>query len=504
MAKPSISKNAVLNVLRSVLSLAFPLITYPYAARILRLQAIGRYDYAESIIGILSLVAMLGIQLYAIREGTRYKDDPEKMNRFASEVFSINLYATAATFVILLCLTLFVSKLTPYSTVLWLLSIRILLTTLGVNWICTIFEDFSFLTLITVILEVLSIILLFVFVRDAQDLNQYILITNIAVNGSGLFMFLYSRRYVRLRFIPVPPLRHLRPVLLIFSMEIGTVIFVRSDVALLGWFTNDEVTGLYGMAAQIYRIVKAVLYAVIAVVIPRFSYYIRRSESGETPPGEKAGFRHSAEELGAYLIGSMFTLCLPVMTGLMLMSRPIVLVFAGADFAGSAVPLAMLSVALLFAMFENFYAQCVLITFREERFLTFATFLSAAVNVVLNLILIPRFMDRAAALTTIIAEALMLFLCFAYSRRHIRFHTVRKVLLTSLSGCAVIAGICLTALLVFSDSRLILLTAVPLSAIVYFLMQIRMRNPVIRDMIRDLPILRSLKIRSQQDSTAVK
>ena len=40
MAKPSISKNAVLNVLISVLSLAFPLITYPYAARILRLHAI--------------------------------------------------------------------------------------------------------------------------------------------------------------------------------------------------------------------------------------------------------------------------------------------------------------------------------------------------------------------------------------------------------------------------------------------------------------------------------
>lgn len=45
MKEKSIKLNAVLNVMKTVLSLVFPLITFPYITRVLQVNAIGKYDF---------------------------------------------------------------------------------------------------------------------------------------------------------------------------------------------------------------------------------------------------------------------------------------------------------------------------------------------------------------------------------------------------------------------------------------------------------------------------
>lgn len=87
MKEKSIKINAVLNVMKTVLSLVFPLITFPYITRVLQVNAIGKYDFSVSVISYFSLIAALGITTYAVREGTKYRGDQEKMNQFASEIF---------------------------------------------------------------------------------------------------------------------------------------------------------------------------------------------------------------------------------------------------------------------------------------------------------------------------------------------------------------------------------------------------------------------------------
>ena len=77
MKEKSIKINAVLNVMKTVLSLVFPLITFPYITRVLQVNAIGKYDFSVSVISYFSLIAALGITTYAVREGTKYRGDQE-------------------------------------------------------------------------------------------------------------------------------------------------------------------------------------------------------------------------------------------------------------------------------------------------------------------------------------------------------------------------------------------------------------------------------------------
>ena len=89
MKKKSLGYNALLNGLRSALNLIFPLITFPYVSRILSVEGMGIYNFSNTYVGYFILLAGLGIVTYAVREGAKYRDNIDKMNLFASQVFTI-------------------------------------------------------------------------------------------------------------------------------------------------------------------------------------------------------------------------------------------------------------------------------------------------------------------------------------------------------------------------------------------------------------------------------
>ncbi|OYS56345.1 hypothetical protein CBF92_00770, partial [Limosilactobacillus reuteri] len=68
MRNKSLKVNAFLNSLRSLLSIIFPLITFPYVSRVLSVSGIGKYNFSNSIVSYFTLIAALGISTYAIRE----------------------------------------------------------------------------------------------------------------------------------------------------------------------------------------------------------------------------------------------------------------------------------------------------------------------------------------------------------------------------------------------------------------------------------------------------
>lgn len=97
----SLGLNAFLNGIRSVLNLLFPLLTFPYVSRILGATGMGKYNFANYIVSYFLMIAALGINTYAVREGARIRDDRKKFSNFASQFFSYNVVSTVASYVLL-------------------------------------------------------------------------------------------------------------------------------------------------------------------------------------------------------------------------------------------------------------------------------------------------------------------------------------------------------------------------------------------------------------------
>ena len=113
----SLGVNALLNGIRTVLNLLFPIITFPYVSRVLQVENIGKYNFALSLNQYFLLIAALGITTYAIREGTKYRDQRKEFDQFASEIFSINLVSTIVAYLLMVICLITVPKFYSYRSV---------------------------------------------------------------------------------------------------------------------------------------------------------------------------------------------------------------------------------------------------------------------------------------------------------------------------------------------------------------------------------------------------
>lgn len=443
-----------------VISLA----TFPYISRVLQVDALGKHTFAVSIVSYFILLAELGVYTYAVREGTKLRNNRESISIFASEVLTIQAISVAFSLLLLTVSVLIIPKLHEYWLLLLILSVEIPLTALSKSWVYAVYEDYLFLTLTQFAFQIVALVSMFLFVHTPDDLYVYTITYVISRAGSGLIYNLHSRKYITPKQISLPNLkRHMKPILLIFFTAVSTTIYINSDVTILGWLVNDEAVGLYSVSVKVYNVIKQVITAVIAVAIPRLTLYTGTEQFGQF-------FNKAAKTLSLII--------LPAMTGLFMLSSNVVEIIGGSEYAAATSSMQILSIALGCSLFACLYASGALIPNLQEKAYMCATIVSAAVNILLNFILIPFFEQDAAAFTTLIAELLMLVICYNVAKKNVLLKDIGKTVIPICLGCLSIVVVCLAikafCLTVFPETIL----CVALSVVVYCLVQVVLRNEI--------------------------
>lgn len=424
--RKNVGINAILNVINQSLSLLFPIITYPYVLRVLGVINIGKVNYASSIISYFSMFAMLGIKNYAIREGAKRKDNKIDFQTFVSEIFTINLLSTTFAYLLLIIAVILVPKFEAYSKMLLLQSLSIILTTLGVDWINNIYEDFFLITVRSIVTHIVSLILLFIFVKEPADIYKYASLTVVTNGIICITNLVYCQKYVKIKPTFRPNLKkHIRPLLILFANTIAISIYVSLDITMLGWMRGDYDVGLYSISVKIYTIIKNMMAAIYIVTVPRLSYY-RGKENIK-------GYKQLNTDLWSYLT----LILIPAAAGLIAISNEIIMFMGGLEYIEAVTSLRILGMALIFAIFGGLVTACLNITLGREKDNLIATIISALINFVLNLLFIPLFSQNGAAFTTLLSEAFVLAFCFIRipgKNRYLEFDTVLREIAHSLLG----------------------------------------------------------------------
>lgn len=173
ISQKSLKLNAFFNVIKTITSLIFPLITFPYASRILLAEGIGKVNFSFSIISYFSIIANLGIGTYGIREAAKIRENKILLSKFVYEVLIINLISTFIAYLLLMFSFFLIPKFHEYKPLLLISSSNLLLTTIGISWLYQAVEEYGYITIRTVIFQIVSIVLLFLFVKDKNDYIIY-------------------------------------------------------------------------------------------------------------------------------------------------------------------------------------------------------------------------------------------------------------------------------------------------------------------------------------------
>ncbi len=354
------------------------------------------------------------------------------------------------------------------------MSLQIVFKTIGMEYIYSIFEDYFYITIRTIIFQVISLMLLFLFVKTSDDIMQYTAVYVFPNMCANILNFVFVRKYCNVKITKkVNIKKHLKPIIILFGMSATVAVYVASDITILGFLCNDTVVGRYSVSTKVYSIVKTILSAILVVSIPRLSAYLGRNEHTK--------FQSTLEDIYKILL----TFMLPAIIGIILLRRSIILLISDEEFIGAESSLLLLAIALFFCMGAWFWGQCVLVPLQQEQVVFKITVISAMINIIMNFVLIPAWQENAAALTTAVSEGFSYVCCMKYGRRYVKTLNLSRCILKIMAGCIPIAVICIGAdILIESDIMLVIFCAI-VSIITYLVIESVLKNEIIYNIVKD-------------------
>lgn len=425
MAKQkSIKLNFIMNAILTMSSFIFPLITFPYISRTLLPVGTGKVSFATSMISYFSMFAQLGIPTYGIRVCAKVRDNREELTRTAQELLIINLIMNVISYAALALALTYVPRLQEDRTLYVIISFTIILTSIGMEWLYKALEQYTYITVRSIIFKLVALIAMFLLIHTPDDYVVYGGITIIAASASNIFNFINVHRYIDLKPVGHYDLRrHIKPIGVFFAMSCATTVYLHLDNVMLGFMASETQVGLYDAAVKIRHVLLSVVTSLGAVLLPRVSYYVEHGQSEEFKRITNKAFSF------VWLIASPMTLFF------IIFAREGVLLLSGTAFEGAVVPMQIIMPTLLLVGISNLTGMQMLVPLGREQTVLYSEIAGAVVDLIINAILIPKYSSAGAAVGTLVAEIVVLL------AQCIVLHDEMQTAFKSVHYCKILLGL---------------------------------------------------------------
>lgn len=431
----SVKGNVILYGINTLTAILCPVITFPYAARVLLPEGIGAVNFLNSIVGYIVLLTNLGIPMYAVREVAKYRDDKLSRDKTTLELMLLSMVLCVIGYMTVWILAEFVPQIHRQASLFYILSLSILFNTIGVNWFYQGIEDFKFITIRAIIIRTITTAALFIFVRDSSDILIYGIILVGFTVGNNLINFLHLRKYLNYNLIRLKELnviRHIKPALQVFVLNLITNLSLHLNSIMLGFLSGDEEVGYFTAGTKITHIGLTLISSLGIVLLPRCSNLIQN--------GDMAGFSSVIRKS----LKVTLALSLPMIVGLSILAVPVTLIFCGNEYMPSIPVLYLNAPVILLVSLTNIMGMQVLYPMDRVNIVIASVSIGAAVNMILNFLIVPDYGATGAAVATLIADVTVVVTQLIMGRKSYPFKftdmfTPKYIFAAIMMGLAVLA-----------------------------------------------------------------
>lgn len=409
--KQMIAKNTFWLAVAEGVSQTFKFILIIYVARILGATEYGKLTFASAFVSLFVILSDFGLSLITTRELSQEKKKEEEF----SSIFTLKILLSIGTLILMLIGSFWVTSDSIIRSIIWILAVYILAN----NFLEIVY---AFLRarqqmqyeawakiLQAIATTVAGLIVIFNF-PSIQNLSYGYLFASLAVSIFILTFFHLKVYHFRFNWNTSVWQRFLAMSWPLGFVAIFAAVYNRIDSVMMGYWGQIIETGWYNAA---YRIVDAIL--IPAGLISR-SFY----------PVLSIAFKESEERLQKvwnYRMGIIILMAVPLTTGGIILAPKIIIFFYSSSFSPSILAFRVL-IIMAGIMFLIGPLIQVLIVSNQQRKNFWIAFGGAIINIILNLILIPKYALYGASIATLIAMFLMFILYFVST---VKFTSVKPL-----------------------------------------------------------------------------
>ncbi len=391
MSSNSITKNFLYNLVYQILLIILPLITTPYISRVLGSEGLGTYTYTYTIANYFVLAAMLGVKNYGNRSVAAVRDDRKLLSRTFWEIYGLQLLCSlTATAAYVVYVSAFVRE---YQLIAALQGIYVLSGLMDISWLFFGAEQFRVTVMRNIAIRLINLACIFLFVKSRGDLWLYTLIMTLGMVFSQGYLWMYVKRLVDWR---RPKLRdlgmHMIPELILFVPIIAVSLYTMMDKVMLGAMSTMRQVGIYEGAYRILSIPTGVITALGTVMLPRMS---NLAAKGKVKESER--YIYNSMQFAMFLASGM-------MFGIAGIAEDFVPLFLGEKYHSCVLLIRVMAPTVPFIAWANVIRTQYLIPNHKDKSYIISVMLGAAVNLVVNALLIPRMQALGAVIGTVCAE----------------------------------------------------------------------------------------------------
>jgi len=407
-------KNFFSLLIAHIISQAILFLVVVYLARTLGAANFGELTFSQAVVLYFTLIANLGLTTLGIREVARNKD---RIGDYVGNILSLRLVLALFSFFLLLAFVSSIHKTTQVKYLITFFGLSLFSSALWLGWLFQGVEKMGFIAFSRILDSSFYGMLVFLLIKNSQ---QILVIPFLWVGGNCLatlfLIYIFLKRFgkPRLRFDFSFWKNMLRRALPMGAAFIMIQIYYNFDTVMLGFMKSDEIVGWYNAAYKIILFIWAFIPIFVNAIFPLMSRYYKESK-------EKLQILiSSATKL-------MSSIALPLGIGGTILARPIMSFLYGEEYIKGVIAFQILIWTVAIISIRCSYEQSFLACDREKRYLL-GVIIGAATNIILNLILIPYFDLKGAAIATVISEFVFSLYMFSYFKIVSRVKMVKYLL----------------------------------------------------------------------------
>ncbi len=412
----SASKNIFWLSISRVIALLLLGVAYIFLFRYLGTYRTGQHQFVLSYVTIFAIIVDFGIQQYIIKQ---MSENPSRVKVYFQHFLAIEIVLALLVYAALIL----IAKLNHYEPIVFesiaLAGIGMVANALTYPFLSVMsaFQDLRKVALINFLNSMVNVVIIFTTIIFHQSI--VFLVSNQLIFGiMGLVLYSQFVRkhipklhiFVGFKTLDGVLVRKILVAAIPFALLVGfSTIYNRIDMVLISKFLGYEQTGLYAAAYKFFDLIAFFPSIVSFSLYPVFTSLMAQKDMAQ--------LRVMFEKYLRFMIFA----AVPMAVAGSILSAKIIGLLAGPEFAASAQTLSILVFAPAI-LFIYIVANALVIS-QLTRFAVIITGINVAINVIGNIILLPKVGIVGAAIMTIISEAIQgIFYFYIVRSRIMPFH----------------------------------------------------------------------------------
>jgi O-antigen/teichoic acid export membrane protein len=367
-----------------------------FVARIFTVDDYGIIGFITALLTYFSLIVNFGYDVYGTRETAK---NISGTNDLLNLILSVKLISSIVSFFLYF---IFIILFIPHENQLLALLFGLILITdsLNLNWFYRGTENMQVILSGRLIENILYLLLFIVLINLIKSL--YVMPAALFTAQVTGIIFYYKKlpEQIILRFV-LSSRKYfslIRSTFVLGFTSLFALIYLNLDLVMIKFIKSDYDAGLYNAAAKIFILGTVPLHLILAVFFPPLSKLFMTKNL-------KNIFKQYALSLilTSFLIAVLFYF----------LADHIVSIIFGTQYKTAVEPLKILSVCIFIVGLSITFGNP-LVAWGKQNYHMIAIFAGGAINIILNLILIPRYSFIGAAYATLIAEGVVFLIVLIF------------------------------------------------------------------------------------------